>query len=82
MTKQRVSRQKAVEVINSTNGKFFTVTFITKSGTTRTINGNVRNKPNRLGYINVYSVKDEGYRNVNSQTIKSLSFNKVNYIVR
>ena len=80
---KKISRTQAIEVIKNTNGKIFTVTFTKNNGTERTINGNVKgNSITPLGYINIYSMSDKGYRNVNSRTIKSVSFNKVNYIVK
>lgn len=82
-TNTRVNRTQLVDLIKSTNGKFFTVTFTKANGTQRTINGNVKkNSVSTLGFINVYSMKDKGYRNVNSQTIKSVSFNNTTYTVR
>lgn len=80
---KKVNKTQAVELIKSTKGRFFTVTFVKKNGEQRTINGNVKaNAANTLGYINVYSPSIKGYRNINTQTIKAVSFNKVNYIVK
>lgn len=84
MTNKKVNKSQAVEVINNTKGKFFTVTFTKKNGELRTINGNVKKPktPNLLGYINIYSPSVKGYRKINAQTIKSVSFNRINYIVK
>jgi C-terminal processing protease CtpA/Prc len=81
MTK-RINKSRAVELITNSKGKFFTVTYVTKSNETRTINCNTkisRTNPTSLGYITVYSFKDKGYRSVNTQTIKSLNMNGYTY---
>lgn len=80
----KISKTKAVELIKSTKGKFFTVTFMKKDGTIRTINGNYKNTntSDTLGYLKVYSMKDKGYRQVNTQSIKTISFMSKTYNVR
>jgi hypothetical protein len=83
MKNNKLNKTEAVELITNTKGKFFTVTFTKKDGVERTINGNVKsNSVSKLGYINIYSLKDKNYRNVNSQTISRLSINGVNYKVK
>ena len=80
---KKVNKTQAVELIQSTKGQFFTVTFVKANGNTRTINGNVKkNAVSALGLITIYSPSDKGYRTVNSQTIKSVSFNKTTYTVK
>jgi hypothetical protein len=83
MTKT-ISKTTAVELIKSTKGRFFTVTFTKSNGNKRMINGNYKNTPSNgnLGYLRVYSMKDKGYRNVNSQTITGLTYNGMTYRVR
>lgn len=78
------SRTNAVTMITGTKGKFFTVTFKKANGEVRTINGNYKTprRPNPLGYLNIYSMKDKGYRNVNPQTILSVSVNNTTYKVK
>lgn len=77
-----ISKTRAVELINTSKGKFFTVTFIKAGGTTRTINGNTKGKMTNLGYLNVYSMKDKGYRNINPKTITALSLSGNTYNVK
>ena len=79
----RISRTKAVELINNSKGKFFTVTFKKKNGDLRMINGNFK-KGNftPLGYLSVYSAADKGYRQVNPKTITSLSVGGTEYKVK
>lgn len=88
MKKQKTKRVSKTEVVNiittKTKGRFFTVTFETNGGKERSINGNYKrprknSKMNNLGYLNVYSAKDMGYRNVNCRTIKQVVFKNVIY---
>lgn len=84
MRKQTISKSKAVELIQNSKGRFFTVDFVKKDNSQRTINCNYKipSKPSKLGYIMVYSMKDKGYKNINPQTIKNLTINNINYKVR
>lgn len=90
METKTINKNKAVELIKSSNGKFFTVTFLNKQNTARTINGRLKapatksgkNNATALGYITMYSNKDKGYRNVNSQTVQELKINGSIYNVR
>lgn len=78
------NRTNAVTMITETKGKFFTVTFKKANGQVRTINGNYKTprRPNPLGYLNIYSMKDRGYRNVNPQTITEVRVNNIVYKVK
>lgn len=75
----RISRTKAVELINNSKGRRFTVTFTKKDGTTRTINGSRKNQT-PLGNITM-RVPNEGYKTVNPNTIVGLNINRNTYIV-
>ena len=77
-----ISKTRAVELINTSKGKFFTVTFTKAGGTTRTINGNTKGKMTNQGYLNIYSMKDKGYRNVNVRTISALKLNGESYKIK
>jgi hypothetical protein len=69
-------------VLQATKGKFFTVVFIKKDGTTRSMNcrlgvtkhlkGGVSNL-DASQYLTVYDVQSEGYRAVNLSTIVSVT---------
>ena len=75
------------QMIHNNGAKFFGVTFIKKDGTERTLNGHVRKVPGHEGHNNashfekyvtiVLNEKDkdgkEQFRNVNTETIVSLS---------
>jgi len=79
----KVSRTEMVEIINATNGKFFTSTHIDTTGNARTMNCMKSSKSvaDALGMLTVYSILDKGYRIINPQTLTDLSFNKVHYYV-
>lgn len=82
-SKSTISKTKAVEIINSTKGKFFTVTFITKDNRMRTINCNKKaDSTTALGYIRVYSTKDKGYRSINPNTMNELKYNGITYKIK
>jgi len=68
--------------INNAKGRFLTITFIKKDGTTRTINGRTGVKRYLKGgkatvsakeYIILYSIHDKGYRSINKSTITRIS---------
>ena len=75
------------QFIEQTKGRFFTVTFIKKDGSERTLNGRVgvtkhlKGGVSRAGdqYITVYDVQNGGYRSVNKDTIKQIKFGKEIY---
>jgi len=91
MTNKTISRSRAVELMKTSQGRFFTVSFMKKDNTERTINGRTKvtknskggkNPATNLGYVSVYSTKEKGYRNVNSQTITNLKINGETYKVK
>jgi WYL_2, Sm-like SH3 beta-barrel fold len=68
-------------MIEQSNGKMVTVTFIKQDGTTRVLNGRLGVKKYLKGgklstntdeYINIYDVQNKGYRSVNRNTIVAL----------
>lgn len=77
-----ISRTKATELITTSKGKFFTVTFTKLNGTTRAINGNTTGRMTNLGYLYIWSTKDKAYRTVNPRTITGLSYNGITYKVK
>ena len=69
-------------VLQATKGKFFTVVFIKKDGSTRSMNcrlGVTKHLKGGLStlnpeqYLTVYDVQSEGYRAVNLSTIVSVT---------
>ena len=87
-----VSRDKALELINTSKGKMFSVLFIKKDGTKRYMNCRTGVKkgvtgkglsfdPKKSGYVNVYDVQAKGHRLVNINTLKLIKINKSEYTV-
>ena len=77
------------DLINSTNGKIFSATFIKKDGTERKMTcrlsvkkhlkgGKLSFNPTDKNLIPVYEMKN-GYRFINLNTIKSLTINNKTY---
>ena len=81
MNQNKITRTNAVKLINNTKGKFFTVSFKKANGVERTINGKYNNTT-KLGYLNIYSMKDKGYRNINPRTLLSLKVNNQTYFIK
>jgi len=88
-----ISKAEAKQLIKDTKGKFFTVTFIKKDGTTRVMNarlgvkaylkgGELPYDPEAKGLIPVYDVKTKDYRMVNINTITDLKIGSNTYEVR
>lgn len=80
--------KKLEEVIEQSNGKILTVTFIKKDGTERVLNGRLGVTSHLKGgvstvdhqrYINIFDMQAGGYRNINRDTIKSVRVGGVEY---
>ena len=82
-SKLSISRTEAVRKIIANKGRFFTATFVTNEGNTRSINCNAKSDCiTPLGYITVYSPKDKGYRSINPKTLSHLAIAGVQYKVK
>jgi hypothetical protein len=79
-----------LEIINNTGGKFFTVTFVKKDGTIRTMtartgvrkgtNGNgLKFNPSERNLKVVWSCDAESFRMINLNTILGIKFKGKNY---
>lgn len=88
-----ISKDQAAQLIRDTNGKFFTVTFVKKDGTTRVMNarlgvkaylkgGELPYNPTAKGLIPVYDMQVRDYRMVNINTITKLKIGNNTYNVR
>ena len=85
MTTQKISRTKALDLIQNSNGKFFTVTFIKKDGSRRVLNGQYTPDMgvSPLGYVLVKDISAvrrkevKTVKNVNLQTIESITLNNI-----
>jgi hypothetical protein len=88
-----ISKQEAAQIIKSTKGKYFTVSFTKKDGTNRVMNarlgvkvylkgGTLPYNPDEKGLIPVFDAKIKGYRMININTINKLVVDKVEYDVK
>jgi hypothetical protein len=88
-----ISTEEAKQLIKGTKGKFFTVTFTKKDGTTRVMNarlgvkaylkgGELPYDPDTKGLIPVYDMKNNGYRMINVNTISNLKIGSNEYQVQ
>lgn len=81
---QKVSRTKALELIQKNGGRFFDVTFTKKDGTTREMKCRIEKhntKPTNFGYLLVLDVEDNTPKSLNLQTVSELRMNKNVYKV-
>lgn len=82
----RISRSKAIDMIENSAGHFFTVTFTKKDGSHRVMNcqySKQRTQQNaKLGYITVVELSSKTPKNVNTQTLASISMGGVVYKIR
>lgn len=79
----KISRTEAVELINNTKGRIFTVQFTKKKGEERIMNCNKRTGgPTKLGYIPVNDLVNKGIRNVDPRTISKLVISGTTYEVK
>lgn len=87
------TRQTLLKLIENLNGQFFTVEFVKKDGTLRTMNCRTGVKkylsnngktikithPIDNGILRVFDVKKDAYRSINLDTVKKINLNKVSY---
>lgn len=77
----------ATEILKSTKGKFFSVTFVKKDGSIRVLNGRLGVKkythggelkfdPEGKGLMVVFDVIKKGYRMINLGTVRKIKFKK------
>ena len=80
-----------LQKIHRLNGRFFTVEFIKKDGSTRVMNCRTGVKkylsdngkkikftgPMGNGILRVYDLQAKGYRSINIDTIKKINYNKI-----
>jgi ethanolamine utilization cobalamin adenosyltransferase len=92
MTPEQIKRNTIRAIVLAQEGKIFTVQFIKKDGTERTLTGRlgvtkylvggentVAHKPE---YLTVFDMQKVGYRNVNLDTVMALRSNGVDYIIQ
>lgn len=88
-TSSYISHARALELMENNKGHFFTAVFIKKDQTERVMNCKLmaNQVPDRLGYIKVKEASllrqgKEAIRNVNLQTLKTLSIGQKEYRIR
>jgi hypothetical protein len=84
-----ISRIKAASVMEEAGGKFFTVVFVKKDTTERTMNCQYLKNQGypKLGYIKVKEMSkirkgESAIRNINMQTLISITMGKTTYIIK
>jgi hypothetical protein len=88
----RIGRDELMQKIRDTKGEFFTVTFVKKDGTTRTMNarlgvkkylkgGELRYDASQKGLLPVFDAQKGEYRMINIPTITSANIGNEQYIV-
>jgi hypothetical protein len=91
-TFKAISKVVAVELINKSKGRIFSVTFKKKDNTIRVMNcrlevkkhlkgGELAYNPSLKGLKSVFDMQSKEYRMINLETIKRLSINGEHYIV-
>jgi hypothetical protein len=91
-TFKAISKVVAVELINKSKGRIFSVTFKKKDNTIRVMNcrldvkkhlkgGELAYNPALVGLKSVFDMQSNEYRMINLETIKRLSINGEHYIV-
>ena len=88
-----ISKADAKTLIKATKGKFFTVTFTKKDGTTRVMNarlgvkaylkgGELPYDPEPKGLIPVYDMGKQEYRMINTNTITNIKIGNKEFKVK
>jgi hypothetical protein len=92
MIMETITRNKAIELVNSSKGKFFTITFVKKDNsqrrmTARTgvkigVNGQgMKYNPSDYGMKSVYDMANLDWRMINFKTATRLKINKKDYVI-
>jgi len=91
MKEIQITQKEAEMILRGTKGKVFSVVFYKKDGTKRQLQGRLgvhkdlkgkgSSVANHKEYITVYEMHN-GYRNVNLNTIDTITFGKIVYKVK
>ena len=89
-----ITTDKAKELIQQTNGKIFSSTFIKKNGEHRLMNARLKvtkglkedakprpYEPSKYNLLCVYDMTKQSYRTINLNTLLTLSINKNTYTI-
>ena len=89
-----INKEHAKELINQTNGRIFSATYIKKDLTERTMNARIGKRyksktgksapydPDKYNLKKVYDMKVKDFRIINLNTLISLSINKNKYVIK
>ena len=80
----KISKAKALEIMQNSNGRFFGVTFTKKDGTERKMRCRLETQyatPTYLGYLKLIDVKNKTPKSVNLQTLSEIRINGSTYNV-
>jgi hypothetical protein len=92
MIMETITRNKAIELVNSSKGKFFTITFVKKDNTERRmtarigvkigVNGQgMKYNPSDYGMKSVYDMAKLEWRMINFKTATRLKIGKKDYVI-
>ena len=87
----KTTREEMVRLIETAEGKFFTVTFIKKDNSTRIMNaslgvkkhlkgGSLPYSPKEKGLMPVYDMQKKHYKMINRETITALKIDGKEYL--
>lgn len=80
--KKSITKTKALELINAFGYSFYTVTWKTKAGETKTVNCcSKKNSQSKLGYIRA-NVPGQGMKSIDPRTISELKIKGEFYKVK
>jgi hypothetical protein len=74
----KISKEKAINIIKHSAGRFISITGIKKNGEIREYKSSIYNQEM---YNNLNVLTRDGYRNINPNTILTLKANKQSYSV-
>ena len=89
---ETITRNKAIELVNSSKGRFFTITFIKKdkserrmtarTGVKKGVNGQgMKYNPSDYGMKSVYDMAKLEWRMINFKTATRLKIGKKDYVI-
>ena len=79
----KISRSKAVEIINNSKGRVMRIGYIKKDGTKRIMVCNrKKDATTKLGYLVVNDFQNKEIKNVDPRTMFSLRAARVEYVVK
>jgi hypothetical protein len=93
INEETLNRSEVKQKLKDTRGRFFTVTFRKKDGTTRVMNarlgvkaylrgGSLPYDPEEKNLLPVYDMKSKGYRMVNLDTVSNIKIGNLEYEVQ